>query len=190
MTLLLHPHTHARTHATQLTSLLVCLLVFPLHITQRTYKKKIDYWIWDVLDQVSPRVVVVETQELWGPRDRFVIKNSHKYRSHSDFSKMGASLGAFRELARKRGYRLVGCHNRGYNAFFVREDAVEGGLDAIFGTGEYAPEGCFGHVDSPWRNILQQRRDKAILQFGDLWVDPVTMETAAELRPKRLWSLH
>ena len=142
-----------------------------------------------MLDQVSPRVVVVETQELWGPTDRFVIKYDPAYRSGNDFSRMGASLGAYIELARNRGYRLVGCHKGGYNAFFVREDAVEGGLDAIFREGEYAPQGCFGHVDSRWRNVLQARRDKAIQQYSDLWVDPVTMKTAAAVQPSAQWSL-
>jgi hypothetical protein len=34
----------------------------------------------------------------------------------------GASLAAFTKLARRKGYRLVGCNRYGFNAFFVRAD--------------------------------------------------------------------
>ena len=38
---------------------------------------------------------------------------------------MGASLPAFVKLARRKGYRLVGCNRSGYNAFFIRNDVAE-----------------------------------------------------------------
>jgi hypothetical protein len=148
----------------------------------------VDYWIWDVLDQVNPRVVVVETQELWGSTDRYVIKYDEKYNSHGVFSKMGASLAAYVELAKRRGYRLVGCIRKGYNAFFVREDAVEGGLDVLFGKDQYHPQGCFAHVNTDWKRTLQKRRDEAIQRYSHLWVDPVTMKTLNRNSPKRIWS--
>jgi hypothetical protein len=34
----------------------------------------------------------------------------------------GASLPAFVKLARRKGYRLIGCNGIGHNAFFLRED--------------------------------------------------------------------
>lgn len=36
----------------------------------------------------------------------------------------GASLKSLEELGSTLGYRLVGCHFSGVNAFFVREDLV------------------------------------------------------------------
>ncbi len=80
---------------------------------------------------------------------------------------MGASLGAFTELARRRGYRLAGCIRRGFNAFFVHEDA--GDLDAVLGLGKYDPAGCFAHVDAAWQRVLDQRRAQA-QKYA--WVDP------------------
>ena len=47
---------------------------------------------------------------------------------------MGASLGAFERLAKRRGYRLVGCIQLGFNAFFLRDD-----LDPTLFP-EYAPK--------------------------------------------------
>jgi hypothetical protein len=149
----------------------------------------VDYWIWDVLERVNPRVVVVETQELWGWKDRYVIKYDETYNSNGVMSTMGASLAAYVELAEKRGYRLVGCIREGYNAFFIREDAIDGGLDSLFGKGKYNPSGCFSHVDDRWKRTLHERRREALQKYAHLWVDPVTMKTLDPKSPDQmLWS--
>ncbi len=85
----------------------------------------VDCWIWEVLDIVQPRVVVVETQCIWG------AERSVSVPYHRDFKSplikgfgvySGASLPAFVKLGRRKGYRLVGTQAPGFNAFFVRED--------------------------------------------------------------------
>ena len=85
----------------------------------------VDYWIWEAIEVIRPRVVVAETQCIWGA-DRSV---SVPYRR--DFSSpliqgfgvySGASLPAFVRLAKRKGYRLVGTQALGFNAFFIRED--------------------------------------------------------------------
>jgi hypothetical protein len=82
-----------------------------------------DYWIWDALTAVSPRVVVLEYQSLWGA-DRSVtlpyVKGFTRTKFNADY--FGASLLAFSRLADKKGYRLVGCNTLCFNAFFVRND--------------------------------------------------------------------
>jgi len=97
----------------------------------------VDYWIWDALAVVRLRVVVVETQELWGAADSRTRPYDRRHVS-PEIPAMGASLAAFVHLAARRGYRLVGCMRLGFNAFFVREDAVPGGLDPLFGARAYA----------------------------------------------------
>jgi hypothetical protein len=86
----------------------------------------VDYWIWDAIDVIEPRVVVVEYQDIVGPdraltvpyRDDF---NAWAYPVTDGIPNFfGASLPAFVKLARRKGYRLVGCNRLGYNAFFVR----------------------------------------------------------------------
>jgi hypothetical protein len=148
----------------------------------------IDYWLWDALTVVSPRVVVVEIQEVWGARERWTrpYKIDGSSISHPVAS-MGASLGAFTYLAEKRGYRLVGCFEKGYNAFFVREDAVEGGLDSLFGSGKYDAAGCFAHVDTNWRSVLTQRRMESISKYD--WVDPETGEMLDPRTHSNVWQV-
>lgn len=85
----------------------------------------VDYWLWQGLSTVTPRVVVLEYNHLLGPevsvtvpyRDDFVAEFSEH---GSDYA--GASLQAFIKLARTKGYRFVGTNTIGTNAFFVRND--------------------------------------------------------------------
>jgi len=88
----------------------------------------VDYWIWDAIDRVSPRVVVAEVQVIWGDdravtvpyRPDFVAQFVEGFGVYS-----GASLPAFVKLGRRKGYRLVGCQRYGFNAFFMREGVGE-----------------------------------------------------------------
>lgn len=107
---------------------------------------------------VTPRIVVVEIQELWGPDDVKTrpYKPDHK---SQEIAAMGASISAFVRLAAKRNYRLVGCIRNGFNAFFVRNDVH--GVDTVFGSSTYATSGCFAHVDAAWQEVLNDRRQRA-----------------------------
>jgi hypothetical protein len=85
----------------------------------------IDYWLWEALDIVSPRVVVAETQCIWGSTRAVTVPYDPQFRA--GFVKhfgiySGASLPAFVRLAARKGYRFVGVQRLGFNAFFVRED--------------------------------------------------------------------
>ena len=129
----------------------------------------VDYWIWDALEVVSPRVVVVEVQAAWMAekavtvpyREDFVaswICTNEKYDMHAQYG--GASLPAFVKLARKKGYRLVGCNSLGFNAFFMRNDV------GISEFPEIDPASCFTHHVSTWSNQF------AMVAFEKLeWVE-------------------
>jgi hypothetical protein len=85
----------------------------------------VDYWVWERITCISPRVVVLEFNHLWGPtasvtvpyRDDFVAEFTQY---GSDYA--GASLAAFVKLGRRKGYRLVGTNAIATNAFFLRDD--------------------------------------------------------------------
>lgn len=85
----------------------------------------VDYWLWEAMTAIMPRVVVLEYNHLHGPqvsvtvpyRDDFVAEMTE---FGSDYA--GASLSAFIKLARRKGYRYVGANTIGTNAFFVRDD--------------------------------------------------------------------
>lgn len=100
----------------------------------------VDYWLWQAIDAVMPRVVLVEYLNIWGP-DRAVTvpyrPNFNRMDTHPDF--FGASLPAFVKLGRAKGYRLVGCNRYGFNAFFVRNDLAQDLLP------EVSAEGCLSH---------------------------------------------
>jgi hypothetical protein len=100
----------------------------------------VDYWLWDNLSVVSPRVVVVEYQDCFEANEAVTIPYSadfSRHDHHPDY--FGASLAAFVKLAHRKKYRLVGCNHYGYNAFFVREDVAVPALPAI------NPETCLVH---------------------------------------------
>ncbi len=85
----------------------------------------IDYWLWQKLEAVDPRVVVVEFQSLWPAETSVTVPYDPEFQRlkiHPDY--FGASLAAFVKLAQKKGYRLVGCNKHGFNAFFIKNELL------------------------------------------------------------------
>ena len=106
-----------------------------------------DYWVWKALTAIQPRVVVCEThnvvpvgRSVTVPYDPSFVCTSENYR--------GASLEAMCRLGKEKGYRLVGTHRFGFNAFFIKNGIGE----------EYLPEvpasSCLGDPFS-----VQRRHD-------------------------------
>ena len=85
-----------------------------------------DYWIWEELEVIQPRVVVIETHIELG-EDSIVVpydKNySYPHGDHIDY--FGASGPAMCKLAKRKGYRLVGSNRYGFNTIFVKEKEGE-----------------------------------------------------------------
>jgi len=85
----------------------------------------IDYWLWNAITVVRPRVVVAEIQAIWGDTRSVTVPYRADFRTEyvSGFGVYsGASLPAFVKLGRTKGYRLIGSQRYGFNAFFMRED--------------------------------------------------------------------
>ena len=90
-----------------------------------------DYWIWDALKQVEPQVVIIETHVTYGmknivvPYDKnYVFPGKHPFYH-------GASPTAMVRLANKKGYRLVGANDLGFNFIFVKKGLVEEALPEV-----------------------------------------------------------
>lgn len=104
-----------------------------------------DYWLWDTIEAVDPRVVVVEYQDILGPDRAWTVPYQADFDARDypmtdgmpEFA--GASLAAFVKLGRRKGYRLVGCNRYGYNAFFVRNPLADRFLPEI------PAAACFNH---------------------------------------------
>ena len=84
-----------------------------------------DYWIWEAIDVIQPRVVVCEYNSIFGPSQKVSISYSSNFtrgKAHYSHLYFGASLAAFCHLAEKKGYDFIGTAGAGVNAFFVRKD--------------------------------------------------------------------
>lgn len=84
-----------------------------------------DYWIWDALSVIEPRVVMIETHIEFGMRS-IVVPYDKDYAypgKHPDYH--GASPVAMAKLARKKGYRLVGSMHYGFNTIYIKDGIGE-----------------------------------------------------------------
>ncbi|WP_316797815.1 hypothetical protein [Pedobacter frigidisoli] len=89
----------------------------------------VDYWIWDSITVIKPRVVVVEVQCILGTSYSVTVPYNDNFKTEfiDGFGVYsGASINAFIKLASKKGYKLVGVEKYGFNAFFIREDIAAG----------------------------------------------------------------
>ena len=84
-----------------------------------------DYHIWDAIEQVSPQVVIIETQIAYG-MNNIVVPYDPNYVHpgvHPDYC--GASPVAMQKLGSKKGYRLVGANALGFNLIFVKNGIAD-----------------------------------------------------------------
>jgi hypothetical protein len=83
-----------------------------------------DYWVWDALTIVQPKVVVIETHTEFG-LENIVVPYDPNYMypgKHPIYH--GASVIAMNKLAEKKGYRLVGANDLGMNQIYIRKDLL------------------------------------------------------------------
>ncbi len=82
-----------------------------------------DYHIWNSIEALLPRVVVVEVQVEKG-NTQFIPPYATEFELYEDDTPKGASPLSMVQLANKKGYQLVAVNNGCYNLFFVREDCM------------------------------------------------------------------
>lgn len=80
-----------------------------------------DYWVFEALEIVAPRVLILEYNAIMGFDHRWTISRDSDL-SNAPKGVHGASLSALSSLADRKGYILVGCEPSGTNAFFVRKE--------------------------------------------------------------------
>lgn len=86
-----------------------------------------DYWVWESIKAVSPIVVIVEYNSVFGSDFALTVPYSPKFhRTNAHFSNLywGCSLKALTHLGRKKGYYFIGSNSNGNNAYFVRKDKI------------------------------------------------------------------
>lgn len=87
-----------------------------------------DYWVWESINCINPRIVVCEYNSVFGPNKKVTVPYKSDFvRSKEHFSELyfGASLATFCHLAEQKGYDFIGTSSAGVNAYFVRKDLSE-----------------------------------------------------------------
>jgi len=86
-----------------------------------------DYWIWKEIKVISPVVVIMEFNSVFGIDRSITIpydKDFNRTNAHYSNLYWGASLRAFHQLSAEKGYAFIGCNSAGVNAYFVRKDKL------------------------------------------------------------------
>lgn len=86
-----------------------------------------DYWIWKEIDVISPIVVILEYNSIFGADRAITVPYRQDFlrtAAHHSNLYFGASLKALNRLSLAKGYALVGCNSAGNNAYFVRRDKL------------------------------------------------------------------
>lgn len=90
-----------------------------------------DYWIWDAITVAEPQVVIIETHNEFGMNNIVVPYDADYSYPGKHPLYHGASPVAMTRLARKKGYRLVGANELGFNFIFIRKGLAEKELPEV-----------------------------------------------------------
>lgn len=82
-----------------------------------------DYFIWNTITVVNPKIVVTEVQVEKGNAD-FIPEQTAEFELYESDVPKGASPLSMLKLANSKGYELVAANKGCYNLFFVRKDCM------------------------------------------------------------------
>jgi len=83
-----------------------------------------DYWIWKALEVVTPIIMIVEYNSIFGSDRSITIPYRPDFvRSKAHYSHLyaGSSLPALCDLALEKGYVFIGSNSAGNNAYFLKK---------------------------------------------------------------------
>lgn len=101
-----------------------------------------DYWVWDGLTVAQPKVVIIETHTEFGLND-IVVPYDKNYMfpgKHPVYH--GASVVAMHKLAERKGYRLIGANDLGFNQIYIRKDLLLNEIASV------SPESTLWHQNA------------------------------------------
>jgi hypothetical protein len=84
-----------------------------------------DYWVWDAINVVQPKVVIIETHNEFGFEDIVVPYDPDYFYPGKHPVYHGASPIAMTKLAKQKGYRLVGANDLGFNFIFIQNGIAD-----------------------------------------------------------------
>ncbi len=148
-----------------------------------------DYWVWQAITCVQPRIVICEYDNLLGCTRAVVSpydKAFEKTRAHYSFLYGGASLPALCLLAEKKAYSLVGSNSAGNNAFFVRNDLL-GNLRPVAPSDAYVRARYRSSRDRSG-NLTFLDHDRGLELIADMPL--IDLETGSTIRVRDIAPVH
>lgn len=141
-----------------------------------------DYWVWEAIEVVRPRIVVCEYNSVFGPERAVTMPYRPDFTrtaAHHSNLYFGASLAALHRLARKKGYVFAGCNSHGNDAFFVRADVARNVPEVTLAAGyveskfreSRGPDGSLTHLSGSARFDAIAHLD--VFDFADNTVRPL-----------------
>ncbi len=88
-----------------------------------------DYWIWKALEVVTPVVMIVEYNSVFGSKRAITTPYKPGFcrnQEHSSNLYFGSSLKALCLLAEEKEYAFIGSNSAGNNAYFVKKEFLNG----------------------------------------------------------------
>ncbi len=121
-----------------------------------------DYWFWESLERIRPRVACIEYNAGIGPSLSWTVPYDprfERFAKHPSGFFHGASLKALEKLGQRKGYRLVGCDSTGTNAFFLRGDIAAPAIPTLTAGEAFRPHGNWlgrGFSEAEQLEIMQE----------------------------------
>ncbi len=94
----------------------------------------IDYWILKEMNVLNPTIIICEFNSIFGDQHQISVPYDKSFdRKKIHYSKVffGASINAYKELLKKKGYTFLGTSSSGVNAFFIRNNYKDHILNKI-----------------------------------------------------------
>lgn len=119
-----------------------------------------DFELIEALDELSPRVIVVEFEKRF--RDRYSVKQTSGSFSSSWKQSGSVSLPAWEILLGSREYVLCSINRTCFNAFFVKKDVAKGNIEPISSAQAFdfhpifsaQPEEFWYEPDETWEKVV------------------------------------
>lgn len=101
-----------------------------------------DFFILEAINNYKPRILICEYNPIFGANRKISIpyqSDFQRTKAHHSNLYWGASLAAMTYLAETKGYTLVGTNSAGNNAFYIRNDLLNGKFNALSAEAAYLP---------------------------------------------------
>ncbi|MFD1063856.1 hypothetical protein ACFQ1Q_11425 [Winogradskyella litorisediminis] len=90
-----------------------------------------DYHIWEAITCIKPDVVMIETYIEFGNIDKVTPYDENFVPTGKQPLNVGASPIAMQKLAHKKGYKLIGANDYGFNLIFLKEELISNMLPEV-----------------------------------------------------------